>query len=95
MIIEKYISFFASINQRSIDDIEGVYKYERCALLIVDFNQEQPRLFNNNQELKDAGIISQDFGIDYTTLSFNGFVEDLLSIYSTRFDINNLLEEEN
>lgn len=93
--IEKYISFFASINQRSINDSEGIYKYERCALLIVDFKQEQPKLFNNNQELIDAGIISKDFGIDYSTLSFNGFVEDLLRIYSNRFDINNLLTEKN
>lgn len=91
--VEKYISFFDSINNREIGD--EFYKYERCALLIVDFNQEQPRLFKNNQELIDAGIISQDFGIDYSTLSFNGFVEDLLSIYSNRFDINNLLIEEN
>ncbi len=91
--VEKYISFFDSINNREIGD--EFYKYERCALLIVDFNQEQPRLFKNNQELIDAGIISQDFGIDYSTLSFNGFVEDLLSIYSNRFDINNLLTEEN
>lgn len=91
--VEKYISFFDSINNREIGD--EFYKYERCALLIVDFNQEQPRLFKNNQELIDAGIISQNFGIDYSTLSFNGFVEDLLSIYSNRFDINNLLIEEN
>lgn len=91
--VEKYISFFDSINNREIGD--EFYKYERCALLIVDFNQEQPRLFENNQELIDAGIISQDFGIDYSTLSFNGFVKELLSIYSTRFDINNLLTEEN
>lgn len=91
--VEKYISFFDSINNREIGD--EFYKYERCALLIVDFNQEQPRLFKNNQELIDAGIISQDFGIDYSTLSFNGFVKELLSIYSTRFDINNLLIEEN
>ena len=91
--VEKYISFFDSINNREIGD--ELYKYERCALLIVDFNQEQPRLFKNNQELIDAGIISQDFGIDYSTLSFNGFVKELLSIYSTRFDINNLLTVEN
>lgn len=87
--IEKYISFFNEINNRSIE--EESYLYERCALLIVDFNKEVPKLYRNSQELKDDGLISEDFPIEYSTLAFDTFAEDILDIYSTRHDINNLL----
>lgn len=86
--LEKYISFFNSINRRA-DDGED-YAYERCALLIVDFNRSQPYLFRNSAELKQAGYISQNFGIEYATLNFQDFVSDILKIYSNRYDIKNL-----
>lgn len=87
--VEKYISFFDSINGRKSDKEE--YMYERCALLIVDFNQKQPKLFRNSAELKEAGIISQDFQIEYATLGFDTFVEDILNIYAHRHNIHNIL----
>lgn len=43
--VEKYISFFNSINNRLTGDKN--YAYERCALLIVDFNRPRPYLFRN------------------------------------------------
>ena len=86
--IEKYISFFNSINGRSSS--ERIYAYESCALLIVDFNRKTPYLFRNSYELKQAGCISPDFGIEYATLNFQDFARDILAIYSERFDINNL-----
>lgn len=86
--LEKYISFFNSINRRA--DGGEDYAYERCALLIVDFNRSQPYLFRNSAELKQAGYISQNFGIEYATLNFQNFVSDILQIYSNRYDIRNL-----
>ncbi len=86
--IEKYISFFNSINNRKLG--QASYLYERCALLIVDFNREVPKLYKNSQELKDDGLISKDFAIEYSTLAFNTFSKDILNIYSERHDINNL-----
>jgi len=86
--VERYISFFNSINNRKIDGAD--YAYERCALLIVDFRDKQPRLFNNSAELKKEGLIAADFGIEYSTLSFKNFAHDILDVYSNRFDINNL-----
>lgn len=86
--IEKYISFFNSINNRAIGD--QPYMYERCALLVVDFNSAQPRLFRNSAELKAAGLISQNFQIEYATLGFDTFAEDILRIYGERYNINNL-----
>ena len=86
--IEKYISFFDSINNRKLD--ENNYSYERCALLIVDFDKEVPKLYKNSQELKEDGLISEDFEIEYSTLAFENFARDILSIYEERHDINNL-----
>lgn len=86
--LEKYISFFNSINNRPVDGDD--YAYERCALLIVDFNRPVPKLYKNTQELKEDGLISPDFEIEYATLSFENFARDILDVYSERYDINNI-----
>ena len=86
--IEKYISFFDSINNRP--EKGDSYCYERCTLLIVDFNRDVPKLYKNSEELKRDGLISKDFSIEYNTLAFETFAQDILKIYSERFDINNL-----
>lgn len=88
--IEKYISFFNSINNRTRG--EEAYLYERCALLVVDFRGRQPRLFKNSNELKNAGLISPSFEIEYATLGFEHFAEDILNIYNQRYEINNLID---
>lgn len=88
--VERYISFFNSINNRELGGAD--YEYERCTLLIVDFNQAQPRLFNNSAELKAAGYISKDFEIEYATLGFRTFAKDILEIYKSRYDISNLMK---
>lgn len=90
--IEKYISFFYSINQR--DSAEEFYKYERCALLVVDFRTEWPILYRNSQQLKEAGIISKDFSMEYAALGFDTFAEDILRIYADRYVIGNILDAE-
>ncbi len=87
--VEKYISFFDSINNRNRGDDD--YLYERCALLVVDFNRPQPKLFRNSSELKAAGVVSSSFDIEYATLGFDNFASDLLGIYAARYDINNLM----
>lgn len=86
--IEKYISFFNAINNRK--DGGADYSYERCALLVIDFNRSQPYLYKNSDELKKAGLISNDFPIEYETLNFQNFAKDILKIYAQRFDINNI-----
>lgn len=88
--IEKYISFFNSINNRTTGGND--YAYERCALLIVDFDRPQPYLFRDSYELKRAGYISPQFGIEYASLNFHDFADDILSVYAERYDIRNLME---
>lgn len=86
--VEKYISFFDSINNRMLGEAD--YKYERCTLLVVDFRPEYPKLYRNSSELKAAGIISQDFGIEYATLGFDSFAEEIIDIYAERYNIRNI-----
>lgn len=88
--VEKYISFFNSINNRPINGEN--YEYERCTLLIVDFSKSQPKLYQSSAELRNDGLISPSFEIEYATLAFNTFAKDILDIYAKRFDINNLRE---
>ncbi len=87
--VEKYISFFNSINGRQQNGPD--YMYERCTLLVVDFSGQTPRLFRNSNELKAAGVISRSFQIEYATLGFDDFVDDILSVYASRYNIDNLL----
>ncbi|MDD3401030.1 MAG: hypothetical protein PHT58_05320 [Eubacteriales bacterium] len=87
--IEKYISFFNSINGRKVGGPD--YAYERCALLVVDFNNSQPHLFRNSAELKRAGYISSSFGIEYENINFHNFVRDILGVYNERYNIRNIM----
>ncbi|MBS4207068.1 hypothetical protein [Bacillus sp. FJAT-50079] len=85
--IAKYISFFDFINGR-VDPTKDHHMYERCALLIVDFSTEIPKLYNTTDELKHDGLLPQDFPIELANISMTNFVDDLLQIYIDRF--NNL-----
>lgn len=90
--VERYISFFHAINCRTLG--EEAYKYERSALLIVDFRPEMPILYRNSQQLKAAGIISDSFGIEYAALGFDSFAEDILRVYADRYTIGNIQDIE-
>ena len=86
--LEKYISFFNAINNRTDDG--PAYKYESCALLIVDFRPQKPKLYSNNQELIQDDLLSPDFKIDYSTLSFDTFLNKIISVYDKRFNLSHL-----
>ncbi|MCX6149530.1 MAG: hypothetical protein NTX22_03280 [Ignavibacteriales bacterium] len=84
---ESYIMAFNAINLRnSIND--DFYKYERVCLLIVDFSKSQPKVYNTDTELKDDGLIQEDSMTSIKNLTFNNFVQDLLSTYAVRFPSN-------
>lgn len=88
--IEKYILAFQALNNRiNIDDPH--YKYERIALLIVDFSKAVPKLYNTTQELIADGLIKPDSLANLDALSYNGFIDDLLKIYTARFSLNTFI----
>lgn len=85
--IEKYILAFQALNDR-INIEDPLYKYERIALLIVDFSQRIPKLYNTTQELVGDGLLQEHSAASIDSLSFPTFVNDLLQIYRTRFPEN-------
>ncbi len=89
--IAKYISFFSAVNGRTNRDDE-LYKYERCALLVVDFRPTQPVLYRTTKQLIDAGLLPHNFPIELASLSFDSFTSDILDAYAQRFRIQNLLK---
>lgn len=91
--LAKYISFFSAINNR-LNSEDDDYKYERCALLIVDFSKEVPKVYNTTKELQDDGLIANDFDLEFSDISFANFIEDILQKYSERFEISNIIDSE-
>lgn len=86
--IEKYILAFQALNNRDINSPQELYKYERVALLIVDFSQTVPKLYNTTQELIADGLLPNGSLAKLDGLSFSNFVDDILNIYQTRFPDN-------
>lgn len=82
--VEKYVKSFQAINGRT-DTSEDEYKYERVCLLIVDFSQSIPRIFNTDEELKEAGLLPEDTDASIAQLIWSTFTSDLLEEYQTRF----------
>ena len=91
--LELYITFFNAINNRSdveSDDDTNDFRYERCALMIVDFNRKEPFLYNSTDELVRDNLIRKDFPIEIAELSFKTFAENLIRVYASRHNIENL-----
>lgn len=85
--VEKYILAFQALNNR-LNHNDPLYKYERIALLIVDFSQQVPKIYNTTQELIQDNLIPQNSNATMQNLSFNNFAQDLMQIYTNRFPAN-------
>ena len=90
--IAKYISFFKELSDRH-QVTDDPCKYERCALLVVDFNRDQPYLYRSTAELKAENLVPADFDIELADLSFDSFAQDILAIYGERFELQNILAD--
>lgn len=82
--LEKYIYSFNAINGRNAIMGEE-YKYERVCLLIVDFNRDEPKIYNSNDELIDDNLLPINSNASVDKLCFTTFSEDLLKVYEQRF----------
>lgn len=85
--IEKYISFFTALNLRS-SETDDISKYEKVALLIVDFSKEEPKVYNTTSELIADCLVRPNFPLELHELSFQTFVPHLKAIYNERFQAN-------
>ena len=82
--VENYIRMFQAINSRSAAN-KDEYKYERVCLLIADFRQKSPKLYNSIEELKKDGLVPKNTDVSLDNLTIQNFASSLLAIYSERF----------
>ncbi len=83
--IERFISIFNAISHRADpDDFHQSFKYERSALVLVDFSQHPPKVYTTKAELQADGIVSENFAGDYRGLSPCSFASDILDKYTER-----------
>jgi len=85
--IEDYIRIFQAINNRTSPE-GNEYKYERVCLLIVDFREENPKLYSKIEELIKDELVNENTNINLDSLTIENFASDLLKIYSERFGPN-------
>lgn len=83
----KYIEAFQAINMRANRNDEK-FKYERCCLLIVDFDRPVPKIYNTANELVQDGFLPSGSNYSLTNLDYPNFVNDILQIYTARFPAN-------
>jgi len=83
----KYIEAFQAINMRANRNDEK-FKYERCCLLIVDFDRPVPKIYNTVNELVQDGFLPAGSNYSLTNLDYPNFVNDILQIYTARFPAN-------
>ena len=83
--IERFISIFNAISLRADpEDFHQSFKYERSALVLVDFSQNPPKVYTTKAELQADGIVIENFTGDYSGLSPCSFASDILDKYTER-----------
>lgn len=86
--VAKFIRTFLAITHRSPENLQHeLYKYERSALVLVDFRPAQPRIYLTLDELRQDDLVPANFQGDFAMLSPNGFARELLDIHTARHPI--------
>jgi hypothetical protein len=87
--LEEYIYGFSALNSRNTQG-DDFFKYERVALLIVDFSQNPLKIYESVSDLKNDGLLPQSSNCSLSNLIYTGFIDDLLSMYDRRFGTGKL-----
>jgi hypothetical protein len=87
--IEAYLNGFSALNNR-INQRDDDFKYERVALVIVDFSQNPVKVYNNSDELKVDGLLPQNSIATLDNMTYDNFITDLIRIYERRFGTGKL-----
>ncbi|MCF6331948.1 MAG: hypothetical protein L3J11_01580 [Draconibacterium sp.] len=82
--LQEYIFGFSALNRR-INQGDDFFKYERTALLIVDFSVSPIKIYENVTDLKSDGFLPDNSKCSLKNLTFPNFIDDLLKTYDRRF----------
>jgi hypothetical protein len=85
---QRFIRTFASFSGRGAHNYEDEHKYERSALVLADFREDPPTVYLTLDDLKQDGLVSDDFEAEFETLSPQHFAEDLLDIHHRRHEVD-------
>lgn len=65
--------------------LHNLYKYDRTALIWVDFGSKSPHIYTSEAELRKANLIKSQAPIGYDLITPKGFAPDLISLHRKRF----------
>jgi hypothetical protein len=83
--VEKFIRTFLAISGRPpAQNGHELYKYERTALVLVDFRKSPPKVYLDLDELKRDGHVSADFARDFHALSPRAFAAEFVKTHELR-----------
>lgn len=86
--VGKFVRTFLAITHREPKNVQqDLYKYERSALVLVDFRPAQPRIYLTLDELKHDGLVPETFRGNFAMLSPDGFARELLDMHAVRHPI--------
>ena len=86
--VGKFIRTFLAITHRAPENLQHeLYKYERSALVLVDFRPPRPRIYLTLDELRQDDLVPENFQGNFARLSPNGFARDLLDMHAIRHPI--------
>jgi hypothetical protein len=90
--LAKFVRTFLGISGRAPENDSGdFYKYERSALVLVDFRETPPRVFLRGQELVDEKLIEDNsLAEQFTKLSPEGFAADLVRAHAGRHPLKGI-----
>lgn len=87
--LERYIRGFSALNLRK-GQRDDDFKYERVALIIVDFSKNPLKIYNSTQELIDDNLLPENSKASMDNMGFEGFICTLLDSYEKRFGLVNI-----
>lgn len=84
--LEKFISSYSAISGREAPE-DAEWKYEAFCLLVVDFDQNPPRIMDDIDKFAEQGLVTPEFAEVYgsETISIENFFGKLLTDYKSRY----------
>jgi hypothetical protein len=82
--LEKYLKGFSALNLRA-SQRDDDFKYERVALVVVDFSQSPVKIYTTTQDLINDNLLPANSTASMDNLSYHGLTRTLLDVYEKRF----------
>lgn len=82
--LEKYLKGFSALNLRA-SQRDDDFKYERVALVVVDFSQSPVKIYTTTQDMINDNLLPENSTASMDNLNYHGLTRTLLDVYEKRF----------